>query len=97
MGGGRVRYPGGGPFKPSDVADFFEAKSTSEQSRNEIKIMVGGGTGALGVAIIRCGGGFATARTSHTIALPKNWEQLVAEYKDFFPAYRETCSDSCGF
>ena len=94
---GRLRYPGGIPFQPSDKSGVREAATVQEQSRNELKIMVGGGTGALGVAIIRNGGGFATARTSHSIELPRNWAALVNEYKDIHPKYRDNCGDGCGF
>ena len=94
---GRLRYPGGVPFRPSDVSGVVEASTVDEQARNEIRIMVGGGTGALGVAIIRNGGGFATARTSHTIELPRDWAQLVAQYKSLYPKYRDNCGDGCGF
>lgn len=94
---GRLRYPGGVAFQPSDTSGVREASSVEEQSRNELKVMVGGGAGALGVAIIRNGGGFATARTSHSIELPRHWAQLVEQYKDIHPRYRDNCGDGCGF
>lgn len=54
---------------------------------SEIRVIVAGGSGRLGVCILSGGGSWATQRVTKKIALPKNWDDLVARYKDLVPSY----------
>jgi hypothetical protein len=53
----------------------------------EIRLVVAGGSGGLGVCIISGGGSWATQRVTKKIGLPKNWDELVAKYRDVVPRY----------
>lgn len=55
----------------------------------EIRLVVGGGSGGLGVCVISGGGSWATQRVTKKIELPKNWSAVVAKYTDVIPRYGE--------
>jgi hypothetical protein len=63
-------------------------KSTmrSPLKTSEIRLLVAGGSGGLGVCILSGGGSWATQQVTKKIALPKNWDDLGAKYKDVVPA-----------
>ena len=54
---------------------------------SEIRIIVTGGCGGLGVCILSGGGSWATQLVANRIALPMNWDDLVADYRDVVPSY----------
>jgi hypothetical protein len=55
---------------------------------DNLMILVAGGPGSF-MALIRSVGGFENALVSKKIELPKNWDKLVAKYKNIVPNYEK--------
>ena len=94
------RRPAGSPaVRPQNPgrAGGNRAGARARLNPDDVRVMVAGGKGTLGVAIVSNGGGFATQRVSQKIEVPQNWARLVADYKGIYPRYRDTCGEMCGF
>ena len=55
-------------------------------SRDELMIVVAGGPGAW-IGLLRSAGGWDNSFVTRKIELPRNWDRLVAKYKDIVPEY----------
>jgi len=53
---------------------------------DDLMIVVAGGPGAW-IGLLRSAGGWENSFVTRKIDLPRNWEQLVAKYKNVIPAY----------
>jgi hypothetical protein len=71
------------------TAPFAQLPGTSTSSRpkmdiDNLMILVAGGPGSF-MALLRSVGGFENALVTKKIELPKNWDKLVAKYKNIVP------------
>lgn len=57
------------------------------RSPDHIKILVAGGPGGTGIGLASGGEGWVNKWVTKKIELPKNWDKLVAKYKDIVPNY----------
>jgi len=58
----------------------------TEPSVDELMIVVAGGPGAW-IGLLRSAGGWENSFVSRKIDLPKDWDKLVAKYKNIVPTY----------
>jgi hypothetical protein len=72
----------------SSVVGFSSAASPPKIDDNSLMILVAGGPGSF-IALLRSAGPgfFENSLVTKKIELPKNWEKLVAKYKDLKPNY----------
>jgi hypothetical protein len=74
----------------SSVAGLENAASPPKIDIDSLMILVAGGPGSF-IALLRSAGPgfFENALVSKKIELPKNWDKLVAKYKDLKPNYEK--------
>jgi hypothetical protein len=74
----------------SPFASLPAAKGTTRPRMDidNLMILVAGGPGSF-MALIRSVGGFGNALISKKIELPRNWDKLVAKYKNIVPNYEK--------
>jgi hypothetical protein len=74
----------------SSVAGFSSAASPPKMDIDSLMILVAGGPGSF-IALLRSAGPgfFENALVTKKIELPKNWDRLVAKYKDLKPNYEK--------
>jgi hypothetical protein len=72
------------------VVGFSSAASPPKMDMDSFMILVAGGPGSF-IALLRSAGPgfFENALVSKKIELPKNWDKLVAKYKDLKPNYEK--------
>jgi hypothetical protein len=75
------------------VSPFASARGSQTTSRpamdiENLMVLVAGGPGAW-MGVLRSVGGFENALVTKKIELPKNWDKLVAKYKDIVPNYEK--------
>jgi hypothetical protein len=74
----------------SSIAGFSSAASPPKIDNNSLMILVAGGPGSF-MALLRSAGPgfFENAIVTKKIELPRNWDKLVAKYKDIKPNYEK--------
>jgi hypothetical protein len=79
-----------GASSNSNIAGFSSAASPSKIDNDSLMILVAGGPGSF-IALLRSAGPgfFENALVTKKIELPKNWDKLVAKYKDIKPNYEK--------
>jgi hypothetical protein len=79
-----------GASSNSNIAGFSSAASPSKIDNDSLMILVAGGPGSF-IALLRSAGPgfFENALVTKKIELPKNWDKLVAKYKDLKPNYEK--------
>jgi hypothetical protein len=65
-----------------------QASARPKMDIDNLMIVVAGGPGSF-MALLRSVGGFGNALVTKKIELPKNWDKLVAKYKDLKPNYEK--------
>ncbi len=73
------------PFPPVQGGEGTPVQPTA-QSRDELMIVVAGGPGAW-IGLLRSAGGWENSFVTKKIELPRNWDKLVAKYKNIVPVY----------
>ena len=73
------------PFPPIQGGEGTPLQPTVP-NRDELMIVVTGGPGAW-IGMLRSAGGWENSFVTKKIELPRNWEKLVAKYKNVVPVY----------
>ena len=73
------------PFPPIQGGEGTPLQPTAP-NRDELMIVVTGGPGAW-IGMLRSAGGWENSFVTKKIELPRNWEKLVAKYKNVVPVY----------
>jgi hypothetical protein len=73
------------PFPPAQGGEGTPILPTTT-SIDELMIVVAGGPGAW-IGLLRSAGGWENRFVTKKIDLPRNWDKLVAKYKNLVPAY----------
>ena len=75
------------PFPPVQGGEGTPILPTTP-SINDLMIVVAGGPGAW-IGLLRSAGGWENSFVTKKIDLPRNWNKLVAKYKNVVPTYNE--------
>jgi hypothetical protein len=75
------------PFHPAQ-GDRGRPILPVESSIDDLMIVVAGGPGAW-IGLLRSAGGWENSFVTRKIDLPRNWDKLVAKYKNVIPTYIE--------
>ncbi len=75
------------PFRPAQ-GDRGRPILPVESSIDDLMIVVAGGPGAW-IGLLRSAGGWENSFVTRKIDLPRNWDKLVAKYKNVIPTYIE--------
>ena len=73
------------PFPP---IEGFQASQKPSIDTDDLMVLVAGGPGAW-MGLLRSVGGFENSLVTKKIALPQDWDKLVAKYKDVVPNYEK--------
>jgi hypothetical protein len=73
------------PFPPVQGGQGTPIQPT-KASLDDLMIVVAGGPGAW-IGLLRSAGGWENSFVTRKIDLPRNWDKLVAKYKNIVPAY----------
>ena len=82
--------PGRTPMRKQQDADASEVLSAPPRAYNtsELMLLVAGGPGAW-MATLRSVGGIQNTFVTKQIELPRNWDKVVAKYRNVIPMYAE--------
>jgi hypothetical protein len=75
----------GSPFPPVQGGEGTPILPITP-SINDLMIVVAGGPGAW-IGMLRSAGGWENSFVTKKIDLPRNWDKLVAKYKNIVPSY----------
>jgi hypothetical protein len=73
------------PFPPAKGSEGTPILPT-QPSIDDLMIVVAGGPGAW-IGLLRSAGGWDNSFVTKKIDLPRNWDKLVAKYKNIVPTY----------
>ena len=79
-------HPDAGSDSPSAQGGRGTPILPAEPDIDDLMIVVAGGPGAW-IGLLRSAGGWENSFVTRKIDLPRNWDRLVAKYKNVIPTY----------